>query len=65
VTIVAWFSAHELDAINQHEWRFFPFLAPFSDLTAHRIFVVAHVPLYVVFLLNIESPVSKSASTSF
>jgi hypothetical protein len=42
---IAWIFAHELDAIQQHEWRFFPFLRPFSDVTAYRIFVALHIPL--------------------
>ena len=52
---IALLNAHELDAIQQHEWRFFPFLRPFSDVTAYRIFVAAHVPLLVLILANLES----------
>lgn len=52
---IALLNAHELDAIQQHEWRFFPFLRPFSDATAYRIFVAAHVPLLVLILANLES----------
>mgnify|MGYP000243178483 CR=1 FL=1 len=45
--------AHELDAILQHEWRFFPFLAPFDDVTAYRLFTAAHVPLFALILWNL------------
>lgn len=47
---IALFFAHELDAIQRHEWRFFPFLRPFSDLTAYRIFTAAHLPITVLIL---------------
>ncbi|MCE7948466.1 MAG: hypothetical protein DYG88_13665 [Chloroflexi bacterium CFX4] len=49
---VAWLTAHELDAIQQHEWRFFPFLASFGDVTAYRIFTFLHVPLLVLIMIN-------------
>lgn len=47
---IALFFAHELDAIHQHEWRFFPFLRPFNDLTAYRIFTAAHLSITVLIL---------------
>jgi hypothetical protein len=53
---VAWLATHELDAIQQHEWRMFFFLAPFSDTTAYRIFVILHVPLFAFILWNVQSP---------
>ncbi|GAB4512645.1 MAG: hypothetical protein OHK0046_12500 [Anaerolineae bacterium] len=47
--------AHELDAVLHQEWRFFPFLKPFDDVTAYRIFVLAHVPLLILILANLDS----------
>jgi len=44
--------AHELDAIQQHEWRFFFAYIPVSDETAYRIFTALHVPLFVWIGLN-------------
>ena len=41
---------HELDAIQRHEWRIFPFLSSLKEDIAYQIFVIAHVPL-IVFLL--------------
>lgn len=47
---IALFFAHELDAIHRREWRFFPFLRPFSDSTAFQIFTAAHLPITLLIL---------------
>ena len=52
---MAFLFVHELDAIQQHEWRFFFSLIPISDLTAYRIFTAAHVPLFVLIIWNAQS----------
>lgn len=52
---IGWLMAHELDAIDQHEWRVFPFTAPFGDKTGSRIFIAAHVPLLALILLAMPS----------
>ncbi len=45
--------AHELDAIDQQEWRFFfRFL---DDRAAYRLFAALHVPLLAVILWNLQS----------
>jgi hypothetical protein len=45
--------AHELDAIDQHEWRFFfRFL---DDRAGYRLFTTLHVPLLAIILWNIQS----------
>ncbi len=41
---VAGIFAHELDAIQQHEWRFF--FPHFTDQTGYRLFTALHVPLF-------------------
>jgi hypothetical protein len=54
---VAWFLAHELDAIQHHEWRLFFFLNPFRDVIGYRIFIALHIPLFVLIIWNIQQPV--------
>jgi hypothetical protein len=39
---------HELDAVARHEWRLFPGLRSLPDGVASRLFVLLHVPLFVV-----------------
>lgn len=56
LTGVAFLFTHELDAIKQGEWRFFFAPTPLSDETAYRLFTAVHVPLFVVFLWNWQSP---------
>ena len=38
---------HELDAIKNHEWRFFFAKVPISDRAAYQIFAALHVPLAI------------------
>ncbi|WP_287373800.1 DUF6713 family protein [Prosthecochloris sp.] len=40
--------AHELDAVNRHEWKMFPGLSGLADQKGYRLFVLLHVPLLVV-----------------
>ncbi|MEO1645571.1 MAG: DUF6713 family protein [Chloroflexota bacterium] len=40
---------HELDAINEGEWRFFFQHISVSDKTAYRIFTALHVLMFVAF----------------
>jgi hypothetical protein len=49
---IAWIAAHELDAIAQQEWRFFAALSPIrlSETNAYQIFVLAHIPLFVLVI---------------
>jgi hypothetical protein len=46
---------HELDAIQQEEWRFFFAALPVSDQTAYRLFTALHVPLLVFILWQMPS----------
>lgn len=47
--------AHELDAIQNQEWRFFFALTPLSDQVAYRLFTIIHVPLFVFIVWNLQS----------
>ncbi|MBL8157097.1 MAG: hypothetical protein JNM70_23190 [Anaerolineae bacterium] len=47
---IALFFAHELDAIQRREWRFFPFLRPLSDSAAFQLFTAAHIPITLLIL---------------
>ncbi len=47
---------HELDAIQRHEWRIFPFLSNLKEDFAYRIFVILHCPLLVLLLWLISHP---------
>ncbi len=48
---------HELDAIQQKEWRFFFALVPISDENAYRIFTALHIPLFIWLAVSWHSPV--------
>jgi hypothetical protein len=48
---------HELDAIQQQEWRFFFGWTGMSDTTAYRWFVAAHLPLILGLLAGLGLPV--------
>lgn len=47
---------HEMDAVRNREWRMFIVLKDMEDEKACRIFVLAHVPLYVAALFLLMSP---------
>ena len=47
---------HELDAIQQHEWRFFFAFTRLGDETACRLFTALHLPLFVFMLWNLSLP---------
>lgn len=47
---------HEMDAIKHREWRMFIGLRSLEEATAYRVFVLIHLPLYViVFVLLLSS----------
>lgn len=64
-SVVSFLFVHELDAIRQHEWRFF--FAPLSvrDETAYLIFTALHAPLFVVVLVYIGSPAFQLGFDAF
>ena len=41
---------HELDAIKRHEWRIFPGLSNLKDNLSYPLFVVLHIPLFILIL---------------
>jgi hypothetical protein len=53
---LAFLLAHELDAIDRGEWRFFFGFTPLSDVAAYRLFTALHVPLLVWMLANLNAP---------
>jgi hypothetical protein len=55
-TVVAFLLVHELDAIRQHEWRFFFVPVTVRDESASRIFTALHAPLFAVILVYANSP---------
>jgi hypothetical protein len=55
VAMVSWLLIHELDAIQQHEWRFFFSWMPISDKAAYWLFTAAHAPLLILILWNLQS----------
>lgn len=46
---------HELDAIQQKEWRFFLSWTNIHDESACRLFVALHFPLFLLILWNLPS----------
>ena len=51
--------AHELDAVRRQEWRLFAFLNRLDDERAHQLFVLLHLPLFVLvfwFLSRSDQP---------
>ena len=52
---ITFITVHELDAIQQHEWRAFFGFTPLSDEAAYRLFTALHVPLLLFILWNLHS----------
>ena len=50
---------HELDAIRHHEWRLFAFLRPFGEEGAYQLFVLLHIPLFMLFLWPLLMPARR------
>ena len=48
VLLISLLLIHEMDAIRLKEWRMFVVLKNLHDETAYRIFLLLHLPLYVV-----------------
>jgi hypothetical protein len=47
---------HELGAIQQQEWRFFPSWTGMSNSAAYRLFAAAHLPLIAGLLATLHLP---------
>jgi hypothetical protein len=51
-------SIHEMDAIRCKEWRIFPGLSFLNDDLGFKVFMLAHIPLYILIywkIINYES----------
>lgn len=53
---IAWLTAHELDAIQQQEWRVLPLTCWMDAQRGYQVFVLAHIPLMVMILIGLDSP---------
>lgn len=51
--VVALMLIHELDAIHQHEWRFFFGWSRLSDQAQYRLFTALHLPLFLLVLVGL------------
>lgn len=45
---MAWIATHELDAIQRHEWRIFPFTSHLPDKRGFQVFTLLHIPLFAL-----------------
>ncbi len=45
---------HELDAVQQHEWRFFFGWSRLSDQAQCRLFTALHLPLFLLVLAGVN-----------
>lgn len=46
---------HELDAMSNHEWRVIPGLSALPEATGAAMFLIAHVPIFVLVIAFIAS----------
>ena len=51
---------HELDAIRCKEWRIFPGLSSLGDGFGSKIFIIAHIPLFILLFFGLRSSVVHS-----
>ncbi len=57
--MLAFFFAHELDAVKRHEWRVLPLVRVLPEKTGEQFFIWAHVPLFAAILyFGVADPVS-------
>ena len=52
---------HEMDAIRRQEWKMFIILKDMEDDKAYHIFLLLHIPLYIVILLLVFFSFSQIA----
>lgn len=53
---IAMLMIHELDAIQQQEWRFFLSWTGMDDQRAYQLFTAAHLPLFVLIMAHVTTP---------
>jgi hypothetical protein len=47
------FTTHEIDAINNHEWRVLPLTSWMTEDIGRNVFILSHIPLvYFIILLS-------------
>jgi heme/copper-type cytochrome/quinol oxidase subunit 3 len=46
---------HEIDAMQNHEWRVLPILRMLPDELGMAVFVVAHVPIFAILISLVAS----------
>lgn len=46
---------HEMDAMQNHEWRILPILGSLPDSTGELTFLVAHVPIFALVIAFVAS----------
>ncbi len=44
---------HEMDAIKSREWAIFPLVSRLDDRKGYYVFMIAHIPLYMLLLLGL------------
>jgi len=50
---------HELDALNNHEWRLLPFMGWLSDEGGEIVFILIHIPLFAILIALVASRNNK------
>jgi len=65
LSVVAWVTVHELDAVHRAEWRFF--FAPFAvgDETAYRVYTALHVPAFLLVFWYLPSTTFRVSFDAF
>jgi hypothetical protein len=46
---------HELDSMQNHEWRVLPFLGSLSDAAGEMTFLIAHIPIFALVIASVAS----------
>ncbi len=55
---------HELDAVQNHEWRILPLIRMLPEETAMNLFIAAHVPLFALLLACVTSSDTRTRHMS-
>lgn len=61
---IALLFTHELDAMPNHEWRMFPGLNLLPDAVGETMFLLAHIPLFVLVIAFVASLNVKTRATA-
>lgn len=52
---LSFFYLHEMDAVRCREWRIFPLLSLMSDKWGKIVFIVAHLPLFLIITIQLNA----------